>query len=102
MKSEFKTMNREESGIKSCARGNIMNSGDSYSNCNDDLIYSLLKKESLKNVDVANFIKHQKEYGINPVGTCAICGRNYTYGGNNPRPVVKDKAAGAVPFATAK
>ena len=33
------------------------------------------------------------EHGIGPVGTCAICGKGYIWGGYNPRPVVTDNDA---------
>lgn len=38
-------------------------------------------------------LKHAKEVGIGPVGTCAICGGHYIWGGNNPYPVITDKDA---------
>ena len=60
--------------------------------CDDDLAYCLAKTVE-EGFDVAKFVKHMKEYAIGPVGTCAICGRNYVFGGNTPRPVVNDECA---------
>jgi hypothetical protein len=42
-------------------------------------------------ISLDEFINHIKERGIGPVGTCAICGGNYVFGGNNPRPVATGK-----------
>jgi len=57
--------------------------------CNADLI-AYLSKDSLKGVNVTSFVEHMRNTGIGPVGVCSICGQRYTFGGNNPSPVVTD------------
>jgi hypothetical protein len=57
------------------------------STCNEDLFYRLsLNVESRVGID--EFVEHMKETDIGPVGACAICGKNYVYGGFNPHLII--------------
>jgi hypothetical protein len=66
---------------------------DNCVNCDKDLSHFLLHSGEKGHIDVANFINHMKEFDIGPIGTCAICGKIYAYGGHNPRPFLKDENA---------
>ena len=40
-----------------------------------------------------NILGFAAKEGINPTGTCCICGKEYVLGGYNPFPVVEDRDA---------
>jgi hypothetical protein len=82
----MKKMAKDAKNQMMCA----LNCNLSCSMCDDDLI-GYLSEWSCKGVNVTEFIRHMEEWGIGPVGKCAICNGNYIYNGNNPRPVVKEE-----------
>jgi hypothetical protein len=86
-------MSKEIKNQKLCTQGRESQGCNlSCSTCNEDLSYRLsLNVES--GIGIDEFVEHMKETDIGPVGACAICGKNYVYGGFNPHPIIKDKDA---------
>ena len=90
-----------------CDCGNFKNKKDMV--CNEcwldlhDLIKShyftfqndgnLIMVNSVGKLEYSEFYEDIRLHGVGPVGKCAICGRNYIFGGTSPKPVIIDDDA---------